>query len=188
MKKIAIFASGSGSNAEEIIKHFQKSAVATVALILSNKPQAYVLQRAEKFNVPSVTFTRAELNDGSVLEILRTHEIDFVVLAGFMNLVPENLVKAYPNKIVNIHPALLPKFGGKGMYGEHVHRAVKESGDTQTGITIHFVNEKYDEGQIIHQSTCEVLSSDTPETIAEKVHQLEYKNYPKVIEEVITSA
>lgn len=187
MKKIAIFASGSGSNAEEIIKHFQNSEKATVALILSNKPGAYVLERAKKFDVPSVVFSKSELNDGSVLEILQKHDIDFIVLAGFMNLVPENLVKAYPNKIVNIHPALLPKFGGKGMYGEHVHRAVKESGDKQTGITIHFVNEKYDEGQIIHQSTCEVDPSDTPESIAEKVHQLEYKNYPKVIEEVINS-
>lgn len=185
MKKIAIFASGSGSNAEEIIKHFKKSNIGEVALILSNKPDAYVLERAKKYDVPSVVFNRNELKDMTVLDILKSHSIDFIVLAGFMNLVPENLVKAYPNKIVNIHPALLPKFGGKGMYGDHVHKAVRESGDVETGITIHLVNEKYDEGQIIFQASCPVDENDTPATIAEKVHQLEHANYPKVIEKVL---
>lgn len=185
MKKIAILASGNGSNAEEIIKHFKNAEAAEVALIISNKPDAFVLKRAENHNIPSKVISRKQLQDGDLLPVLKHYEIDFIVLAGFLLLIPQYLVKAFPNKIINIHPALLPKYGGKGMYGDRVHQAVKESGDKETGITIHFVNENYDEGEVIFQGKCEVLPNDTPEQIAKKVHQLEYKYFPKIIEQVL---
>ena len=184
--KIAIFASGSGTNAEEIIKYFKHHEHIKVALILSNNPNAYVLQRAEKHQIPHYVFTREILyKEKLVDEVLRLNGINFIVLAGFMWLMPERFVKNYPNKIVNIHPALLPKYGGKGMYGSHVHEAVVQNKEKESGITIHWVNEEYDKGNVIFQTTCKISASDTPEDVANKVHKLEYEHYPKIIEKVI---
>lgn len=187
-KRIGIFASGSGTNAERIVRHFSNDEFIEVSLILSNNPNAYVLKRAESFGIPFLTFTREQLyNSDDILEQLHNHKIDFIVLAGFLWLVPVNLIRLYPEKIVNIHPALLPKYGGKGMYGDKVHKAVKLAGDTESGITIHWVNEKYDDGQIIFQARCDVSPEDTPESIADKVHSLEYQHYPSVIESLLKS-
>lgn len=182
MVRIAIFASGSGSNAEEIMKYFRHVEGKEISLVLSNKPDAFVLERAKKFDVQAVTFNRKELLDGHVLKVLQEHDIDYIVLAGFMMLIPQNLIDAYPDKILNIHPALLPKYGGKGMYGDHVHTAVKENQESETGITIHVVNERYDEGQIIFQAKCSLSHNDSIEEIAKKVHALEHANYPKIID------
>jgi phosphoribosylglycinamide formyltransferase-1 len=183
---IAIFASGNGTNAEAIIKHFRNSKIAKVALILSNNKDAYVLERARKHGIPSVTFTRKEFYDSTFVdEQLKKHGIDFIVLAGFMWLVPARLVDAYENRMVNIHPALLPKYGGKGMYGMHVHEAVVKNREKESGITIHWVNKVYDDGHIIFQGKCTVDPDDTAEDVAAKVHQLEYAHYPVVIEEQI---
>src|ERR1700743_526351 len=151
-KRIAIFASGSGSNAQKIMEHFKRSPDAEVVLVLTNNPQAYVLQRADNFEIPSHIFTREEFYDSDdVIRLLKNLEVVLVVLAGFLWLVPESLLKAFPNKIINIHPALLPKFGGKGMYGDHVHKAVLAAGDDESGITIHFVSDKSNKREIIHQ-------------------------------------
>jgi phosphoribosylglycinamide formyltransferase 1 len=185
LKKIAILASGSGSNAEKIIEYFKDSDKAQVAVVGSNKPDAFVLERAKKYHVPTLTFTRQELVEGLVEQRLTDMHIDLVVLAGFLLMVPENLVKSFPDQIVNIHPALLPKYGGKGMYGMKVHEAIKTQGELETGITIHYVNEKYDEGRVIFQETVAVEEHDTPADIAEKVHALEHKYYPKVIESLL---
>ncbi len=183
---IAIFASGNGTNAEAIIQHFQGSSIAKIALILSNNPRAYVLKRAHNHKIPAVVFNRDEFYHATIVnDILRQNKIDFIVLAGFMWLVPGRLVEAFKNKMVNIHPALLPKYGGKGMYGRHVHEAVIENGEKESGITIHWVNKVYDDGQIIFQGRCTVEPDDTPEDIAAKVHQLEYAHYPQVIEQEI---
>lgn len=181
--KIAIFASGSGTNAEKLMEHFREHTSVSVALILSNNAEAFVLQRAARFGVPAVVFTKHQFRESdAVLELLRSHGITHVVLAGFLWLMPPNILNAFPNRVVNIHPALLPKFGGKGMYGARVHEAVKQVGEKETGITIHLVNEKYDEGKILFQATCAVMETDTPETIAEKVHALEYKHFSEVVE------
>ena len=191
MKKyrIAIFASGSGSNAEEIMKRFQHHASIEVALLLSNNSQAYALERARKFNVPSKVFNRSIFRESEeVLVWLKEKNITHIVLAGFMWLVPDYLIKAFSGKIINIHPALLPKFGGKGMYGMHVHEAVKEAGEKETGITIHEVNERYDEGRILFQIACSVTKTDTPDQIAQKIHELEYAHYPGVIEAWVTQS
>ena len=186
MKNIAIFASGSGSNAQQIAEYFRDSDKIRISIILSNKPDAFVLERAKKLGIPSAIFTRADFNDSEhVLELLHEKRIDFIVLAGFLWFVPDNILKSYPQKIINIHPALLPKHGGKGMYGARVHRAVIEEGDAKTGITIHYVNDHYDEGEIIFQDSFDVEPGDTPETIAQKVHALEYKHFPRIIEEVV---
>ena len=183
---IAIFASGNGTNAEEIIKYFKDHNTIRVALILSNNPGAYVLTRAKNHQIPHYVFSREQLyKTRAVAEILKLNGIDFIVLAGFMWLVPEYLVKSYPNKMVNIHPALLPKYGGKGMYGDRVHEAVVANKEKESGITIHWVNEKYDEGNIIFQARCKVAPGDTPRDVAAKVHKLEYEYYPKVIEKLI---
>lgn len=188
-KKIAIFASGSGTNAENIASYFKDHPAFAVSLILSNRSDAFVLRRARKLGITSHVFDRQQFNEtDQVLQILLEHNIDFIVLAGFLWLVPGNILKAFPDRIINIHPALLPKYGGKGMYGKRVHQAVKGSGEKVTGITIHRVNEKYDEGQIIFQATCEVVPDDTPESIAKKVHTLEYKYFPKVIEDFFGEA
>ncbi|HBH25401.1 MAG TPA: phosphoribosylglycinamide formyltransferase [Cytophagales bacterium] len=185
-KRIAIFASGSGTNAEEIIKYFKNSSIAEVALVLSNKPSAYVLERAGKHGIGRHVFDRKSLYEtGKVAELLEQHKIDFIVLAGFLWLFPDDLVKKYPGRIVNIHPALLPKYGGKGMYGMKVHEAVVQNNERESGITIHFVNERYDEGQVIFQAKCRVDSSDSPDEVAKKVHELEYRHYPEVIEQCI---
>jgi len=184
--RIAIFASGSGTNAEEILKRFQSHSSIEVVLLLSNNPQAYALERARNFDVPAKVFTRVEFREGKeVLTWLQKSSVTHLVLAGFMWLVPDYLVKSYPHRIINIHPALLPKFGGKGMYGMYVHEAVKIAGEKETGITIHEVNERYDEGRILFQAKCPVSATDTPAQIAQKVHQLEYAHYPDVIEEWI---
>lgn len=185
MKNIAILASGSGSNAEKIITHFQSSAKGHIALIASNKKGAFVLERAKKLGVPSHVFSKSELESGELTEILQNQQINFVVLAGFLLQIPNNLIEAFPNLMVNIHPSLLPNYGGKGMYGDNVHRAVKASGDTETGITIHLVNENYDEGKIIFQTAVAIGKNDSPEQIAEKVKVLEHKYYPKIIESLI---
>ncbi len=188
MKNIAIFASGSGSNAQNIAEYFKLSGTIRVSLILANRPDAYVLERAKKLNIPTVVFARKDFYESeSILQVLRDYKIDFIVLAGFLWLVPDNLLKAYSHRIINIHPALLPKYGGKGMYGEKVHQAVIASGDKKTGISIHYVNDHYDEGEIIFQDFFDILPGDTAESIAKRVHVLEYKHFPRVIEEVILS-
>lgn len=186
MKKIAVFASGSGSNAQKIMEYFRENAFGKVEIILSNKKDAYVLERAKKFNVPTFVFDREQFyKTNQILDLLIQHEIDLIVLAGFLWLIPENLLKRYPNKIINIHPALLPKYGGKGMYGDRVHESVVTNKDEYSGITIHFINERYDEGDLIFQTKCKVESTDTASDVAKKVHALEYEYFPKVIEEVL---
>lgn len=185
-KRIAIFASGSGSNAQKIMEHFKYSSDAEVAIVLSNNPEAYVLQRADNFEIPTHIFDRHEFyHTDSVVELLKRLNIDLVVLAGFLWLVPQNLLTAFPNKIINIHPALLPKFGGKGMYGDHVHKAVMAAGEEEHGITIHFVNENFDEGEIIYQAKFKIEPGDTLEQIKFKGQQLEHQHYPKVIENLL---
>ena len=188
MKRVAIFASGSGSNAENIANYFKGSDAVEISLILANNPEAYVLERAKKLGVESVVVTGKEFRAADkVLEILKERNIDFIVLAGFLLLVPAKLIEAYPGKIVNIHPALLPKHGGKGMYGDHVHEAVVAAGDTESGITIHLIDERYDCGTTFFQATCPVLPTDTPHDVAEKVHALEYEHFPRVIKEIIAT-
>jgi len=185
-RKIAIFASGSGTNAQRIIEYFSVNPEITVSLILSNKPDAYVLKRAKKLKVPSVVFDRHTFTEtDDIPNLLKKERIDFIVLAGFLWLIPLNLIRAYPGRIINIHPALLPKYGGKGMYGERVHETVIQSGDKESGISIHYVNGKYDEGNIIFQAKCEVLPDDTPDSLANRIHQLEYKHFPEVIEKLV---
>ena len=185
MKRIVIFASGSGSNAENIIKYFNSTKTAIVTHVLSNNQHAKVFDRCEKLNIDASLFDRESFSkDNTVLNFLLA-EADIIVLAGFLWRIPSKIVDAFPNKIINIHPALLPKYGGKGMYGMNVHNAVKENNETETGITIHYVNENYDEGAIIFQAKTPISSEDTPETIAQKVHELEYEHFPKIIEEVI---
>ena len=187
MKKpiqLAVFISGSGSNAEEIFSYFQIHPSIKVALVLSNNPDAYGLERAKKFTIPSKVFSRNQFSESEeVLRWLIAAGVTHLVLAGFLWLVPDYLIRAFPHRIINIHPALLPKFGGKGMYGMKVHEAVKLSGEKQTGISIHEVNEIYDEGKILFQASCPVDFSDSPQQIAEKVLQLEHGFYPGVIEQ-----
>jgi phosphoribosylglycinamide formyltransferase-1 len=186
IKNIAIFASGSGTNAEQIILHFKGSKAGRVKRLLSNKSDAYALVRAERYGVPTLIFSRDEFyNTNRIPDLLIKEKIDLVVLAGFLWLIPVNLIQAFPDRIINIHPALLPKYGGKGMYGMKVHQSVIDSGDKESGISIHLVNEKYDEGKIIFQARCKIEQEDTPESLAQKVHQLEYEYFPKVIEELI---
>lgn len=187
-KNIAIFASGSGTNAEAIMKHFQDHPSISVSLVISNNADAFVLERAKKFGVKSLVFNRKKLMETEEVDkALADNAIDFIVLAGFMLLFPERLVKKFPARIVNIHPALLPKYGGKGMYGMYVHEAVVKSKEQESGITIHWVNEKYDEGQIIFQAHCPVSPADSPEDVAAKVHQLEHHHYPMVIEKLVSA-
>lgn len=186
MSNIAIFASGPGTNAQAIIKYFRGKNLNIVKLILSNKPDAYVIERAKHFNITSIVFNKNTFyNTSEIIDILKCESIDLIVLAGFLWLIPDNILKKYQDKIINIHPALLPKYGGKGMYGMRVHEAVVANREKETGITIHYVNEEYDKGKIIFQAKCPVEHSDTPEIIAQKVHQLEYKYYPEVIENLL---
>ncbi len=186
MKRIVIFASGSGTNAENIINYFKTSNTATVVLVLSNKPTAKVLERASVLNTNALYFNKVLFNDASsFLPIIQSFNPDLLVLAGFLWKIPEYLISAFPNKIINIHPALLPKYGGKGMYGMHVHNAVLANNESESGITIHYVNEAYDEGAIIFQASCPVLSNDTADTLAKRIHELEYKHYPKIIEQLL---
>jgi phosphoribosylglycinamide formyltransferase-1 len=186
MRNIAILASGSGTNAENIIKYFSNKNTAKVSLVLSNKRQAQVLKRAEENNIRTVFFEHKEFYvTGKVLRYLLLYKIDFIVLAGFLWLVPENIIEQYSGRIINIHPALLPLYGGKGMYGEIVHKAVIANKDKESGISIHYVNKFYDKGDIIFQTRCKVDPTDTPSSLADKIHSLEYQHYPKVIEELV---
>ncbi|WP_242134222.1 phosphoribosylglycinamide formyltransferase [Aestuariivivens marinum] len=188
MKRIVIFASGSGTNAENLIRFFQKNDKASVVQVLCNNPQAKVLDRAKQLNVSSLCFNRiAFFNTNDVLNILKTTNPDLIVLAGFLWKMPEFIINAFPNKIINVHPALLPKYGGKGMYGMYVHEAVVANKETKSGITIHYVNENYDEGAIIFQTKCDVLPNDTSEDVAAKIHELEMEHFPKVIEGLLGS-
>ncbi len=187
MKNIAIFASGNGSNCENIIRHFSGSKEISVGLVITNNAEAKVIERAKKFGVAVEVLSRSEINSSEILlPLLERHGITFIVLAGFMLFIPSFLIEAFPHQIVNIHPSLLPKYGGKGMYGMHVHEAVKAAKETETGITIHFVNNRYDEGKHIAQFKTSVSPTDSAEDIAQKVHALEYEHYPKVIEELLS--
>jgi len=185
--RIAILASGSGTNTENLMKYFANDPCISISLVMSNKADALVLERARKFNVPAFAFNKADLyQNKSVFDVLKAHEIDFIVLAGFLWKIPDDLLQAYPKKIVNIHPALLPKYGGPNMYGDRVHKAVKEYGEKHTGISIHYVNEHYDEGELIFQATCDIdPEKESIEEIAAKVHQLEYIHYPEVIKKIL---
>lgn len=186
MKKIAILASGSGSNAENIANYFNGSDYAQVSFIIANNPNAYVLERAKRLGIESAVVTKSEFMEADgIIAMLEERGIDFIVLAGFLLLVPQKLIEAYPGRIVNIHPALLPKHGGKGMYGDNVHKAVVECGDTESGITIHLIDEHYDKGTTFFQAKCPVYPTDTYEDVAAKVHALEYEHFPRVIEEIM---
>lgn len=185
-KRIAIFASGSGSNAQKIMEYFKRNDLAEVSLVLTNNPDAYVLQRADNFETPTHIFNRkAFYQSDEVVKILQKLNIDLVVLAGFLWLVPQNLLEAFPNKIINIHPALLPNYGGKGMYGDHIHRAVLAAQEKESGISIHFVNAHFDEGEMIQQFRFKIELQDQLENIRFKIQQLEHQHYPKVIEQVL---
>lgn len=188
MKRIVIFASGSGTNAEKIIKYFQNSSIAKVTHVLSNNEHAKVFDRCKRLNIDASLFDKDSfIKDETVLNFLLT-EADFIVLAGFLWKIPEKIVDAFPNRIINIHPALLPKYGGKGMYGLNVHKAVKENNEEKTGITIHYVNKNYDEGAIIFQASTTIENKDTVNDIAKKVHELEHEHFPKIIEQTIIKA
>jgi len=188
MKKIAIFASGSGTNAENIIRYFSESVSTQIVIVLSNKVDAGVHLRAKNLGIPSFSFSNTEFREGTaILKKLDEYNTDFIVLAGFMAMIPPVIINMYDKRIINIHPALLPKFGGKGMYGHYVHEAVIAAKEKETGITIHYVNERYDEGAIIFQASFPILSTDTVGEIEKKVHELEYKHFPGVIEELLTS-
>ena len=182
---LTILASGSGTNAENIAKYFNANNQIHVRNVLSNKPDAYVHTRAESLGIPSASFNKKEFNDPTFVD--HFDSTDYIILAGFLWLIPEYLVRAFPNRIINVHPALLPKFGGKGMYGGHVHKAVVESGEKESGITIHLVNEEYDKGEVLFQAKCDVTPSDSPEDLAKKIHTLEYEHFPPVIEGYIQS-
>ena len=186
MKNIAIFASGNGSNAENICRYFFKNKSANVKLILTNNPKAGVIERAENLGVVSVIFDRNTFYySDEILDTLKENNIELIVLAGFLWLIPVNILEAYKNRIINIHPALLPKYGGKGMYGHFVHEAVIAASEKKSGISIHFVNAKYDEGQIIFQAEVNVAKDETPESLAKKIHELEYGYFPKIIEKIL---
>jgi phosphoribosylglycinamide formyltransferase 1 len=186
-KNIAIFASGEGTNAQRIIDYFKNSDEISVSLIISNNPKANVLKRADQSNIATYILNKEDFYErNTTIELLKIKKIDLIVLAGFLWMVPENMIKAFPEKIVNIHPALLPKYGGKGMYGARVHQAVIEAKEKESGISIHLVNEKYDEGKILSQHTSLISENDTAETLAEKIHQLEHVYYPIAIEKLLT--
>jgi len=184
--RLAILASGSGSNAENIIRFFSSDNRVKIELIISNRSESQVHQRAARLGIPTSTFTREILTDGqAMVQILKNERIDFIILAGYLVKIPADLIAAFPNRIVNIHPALLPKFGGKGMYGNHVHQAVVDAKEQESGITIHMVNENYDEGSIVFQAKCPVSMDDSAEDVAVKVHTLEYRHYPEVIGQLL---
>lgn len=183
--RIAILASGSGTNAQRLISHFQGRTDAEVVLVGCDEPRAGVIQRAWDLQVPCYLFSGPQLRDGTVLRELQHLQVGLVVLAGFLRLIPATMVQAFPKRIVNIHPALLPKYGGKGMYGHRVHAAVIAAGESESGITIHYVNERYDEGEHLFQAKCPVLPNDTPDTLAARVHALEHAHYPRVVEQLV---
>jgi len=189
VKRIAVFASGRGSNARRLVEHFAGNKTAEIALIASNKPDAPVLDMAHAQDISVFVFDKKKFTqEKSVIEELENFEIDFIVLAGFLWLVPKVLIEHFPKKIINLHPALLPKYGGKGMYGMRVHEAVRANNEPETGITIHYVNEHYDEGDIIFQAKCTVEPTDTPQDIAQKIHELEHKHLPIITEKLVTSS
>ncbi len=185
-KRIAIFASGSGSNAQKIMEYFKKHQDAEIAIVLTNNSEAYVLQRADNFEIPSHIFDKHEFyKTDDIVKLLKNLQINLIVLAGFLWLIPDNLLKAFPNKIINIHPALLPKYGGKGMYGDKVHQAILDAGEEESGITIHYINEQFDEGESIHQSRFKIEQGDDIEIIKFKGQQLEHLHYPKVVDQLL---
>lgn len=187
MKNIVIFASGSGTNAERIIKYFANNNAIAVKCVLTNNPEAGVINRANKLNIDVEVFNRSEFyHSNSILDLMEKYKPDLIVLAGFLWLVPENMISKYDGKIINIHPALLPKFGGKGMYGMKVHEAVINTKESVSGITIHWVNDRYDEGQIIFQDQFNISKGETPHSLAQKIHELEYQHFPVVIEQILT--
>lgn len=188
MKKIAIFASGSGTNFQQICEYFNsKETNISIELLIVNKQNAFVIERAKQLNIKSLYFNREDFySSDNVLNALTENKIDFIVLAGFLWLIPNNILSVYSNKIINIHPSLLPKYGGKGMHGHHVHEAVIAAREQESGITIHYVNEKYDEGNIIFQAKCEITPEDTADTLAEKIHLLEKEHFPKVIDNLLS--
>jgi len=184
--RIAIFASGNGSNAENIYDFFKANKSIEIVSILCNKKDAFVFQRAKKLGIASFHFANSDFREGNlIINLLKSQQVDIIVLAGFLLRIPQNLIDAFPKGIINIHPALLPKYGGKGMYGDNVHKAVEAAGDTKSGITIHLVNKNYDEGEHLCQLECDILNSDTYEEIAQKVHLLEYEHFPTTIEQYI---
>ena len=185
MKKIVIFASGSGTNAQNIVLHFNNSSKLHQFHIFSNNANAKVIEKAQNLSVPTKIISKDDLNSDVLLNYLKEIQPDLIVLAGFLLKFPSNCVEAFPNKIINIHPALLPKYGGKGMYGMHVHRAVVENKESETGITIHYVNENYDEGNIIFQESVNLTGTESPEEVAEKIHELEQTHFPLIIEKIL---
>ena len=188
MFNIAIMASGNGSNAQNFINYFRVHLEINIALIISDNPKAHVLERAKNERVPAEIIEKKKWNDEIyVMDIFKKYNINFIVLAGYLSLIPPYLIKAYPNKIVNIHPALLPNYGGKGMYGLKVHEAVIAAGEVKSGISIHFVNEEYDKGGVVFQTSCYVSPNETPESLAKKIHKLEHEHYPRVVEGLLES-
>jgi phosphoribosylglycinamide formyltransferase-1 len=185
MKKIVVFASGSGTNAENIIKYFAQTKIASVVSVFTNNASAKVIERAKNHQIPVEIFAKNELLERNVLQKIEKIDPDLIVLAGFLLKFPDNIIEKYPNKIINIHPALLPNYGGKGMYGMHVHRAIVNNKEKETGISIHYVNEHYDEGGIIFQANVTLTDEDTPETVAEKIHELEQKHFPEIIHKIL---
>ncbi|TXI77122.1 MAG: phosphoribosylglycinamide formyltransferase [Flavobacteriales bacterium] len=185
MIRIAILASGSGTNAQRLVEHFNDRPDAQVVLIGCDQPSAGVVQRAWDLGVPLYLFNGTQLRSGDVLRELQGQRVDLVVLAGFLRLIPATLIAAYPRRIINLHPSLLPNYGGKGMYGHHVHEAVLAAGETESGITIHYVNERFDEGEHIARFACPVLADDTPESLAARIHELEHTHLPQVVEAVV---
>ncbi|MCD2258403.1 phosphoribosylglycinamide formyltransferase [Psychroserpens luteolus] len=186
MKRIVIFASGSGTNAENLIKFFHNRENASVIQVLTNNPHAKVLDRAKKLKISALSFNKtAFTGTNDVLHILKSAQPDLIILAGFLWKFPEHILKEFPNKVINIHPALLPKYGGKGMYGMYVHEAIVANKEKETGITIHYVNEHYDEGAIIFQAKCDVEASDSAQDVAHKIHELEMEHFPKVVEKLL---
>lgn len=183
---LAIFASGSGSNAENLVNYFAKDKNIQIKCIISNKTDAFVLERAKKLQIESKVFKKADFEQPEVLlKHLADKNIDYIILAGFLLKIPQDIITKYPNKIINIHPSLLPKYGGKGMYGDNVHKAVIANNEKESGITIHYVNSNYDEGAIIFQATCPIIDSDTDQSLANKIHTLEYEYFPKTIKEIL---
>lgn len=185
MKRLAIFVSGGGTNLQRIAEYFSTNPNVEISLVVSNNPDAYALQRAQNLNIPSKVVDRPTFKSAEFVDELKNLNIDLIVLAGFLWLVPQTLISAFTDKIINIHPALLPKYGGKGFYGEHVHEAVVAAHEKESGITIHYVNEKYDSGDIILQAKVQLEEGETPDSLAAKIHKLEYKHYPEVIEMLI---
>jgi phosphoribosylglycinamide formyltransferase-1 len=186
MKNITILASGNGTNAENLFKYFKLIPDINIILLITNNPKAGALARAEKYKVPTRCIKSfGASNSTEILSILKEFKTDYIVLAGFLKLIPKQVIETYKDKIINIHPALLPKYGGKGMFGMHVHHAVIEAKERESGISVHFVNEQYDKGQIIAQYKCPVYADDTPENLAERIHRLEYKHFPKIVEKVV---